>query len=34
MSGGELLDEAGLRIAKIHTYLPRHQDSIIQAVAK
>lgn len=31
---GELLDEAGLRIVKIHTYLPRHQDSIIQAVAK
>lgn len=30
----ELLDEAGLRIVKIHTYLPRHQDSIIQAVAK
>ncbi|KAI7778872.1 hypothetical protein LA080_001563 [Diaporthe eres] len=31
---GELLDDAGLRIVKIHTYLPRHQDSIIQAVAK
>lgn len=31
---GELLDEAGLRIVKVHTYLPRHQDSIIQAVAK
>lgn len=30
----DLLDEAGLRIVKIHTYLPRHQDSIIQAVAK
>lgn len=31
---GEVLDEAGLRIVEIHTYLPRHQDSIIQAVAK
>lgn len=31
---GELLDEAGLRVVKIHTYLARHQDSIIQAVAK
>lgn len=30
----DLLDEAGLRIVKIHTYLPRHQDSIIQAVTK
>jgi demethylsterigmatocystin 6-O-methyltransferase len=30
----DLLDEAGLRVVKIHTYLPRHQDSIIQAVAK
>lgn len=30
----EVLDEAGLRIVEIHTYLPRHQDSIIQAVAK
>lgn len=31
---GELLDEAGLRSVKVHTYLPRHQDLIIQAVAK
>lgn len=30
----DLLDEAGLRVMGIHTYLPRHQDSIIQAVAK
>lgn len=30
----ELLGEAGLRIVKVHTYLARHQDSIIQAVAK
>ncbi|KAJ0116722.1 hypothetical protein J7T55_009872 [Diaporthe amygdali] len=29
-----LLDDAGLRIVKIHNYLPRHEDSIIQAVAK
>lgn len=29
-----LLDAAGLRILKVHTYLPRRQDSIIQAVAK
>lgn len=31
---GGLLDAAGLRVVKIHTYLARHQDSIIQAVAK
>lgn len=30
----ELLDGAGLRVVRIHTYLPKHQDSIIQAVAK
>lgn len=29
-----LLDDSGLRIVKIHNYLPRHEDSIIQAVAK
>lgn len=29
-----LLDEAGLRVLQIHTYLPRRQDSIIQAVSK
>ncbi|KAI5863833.1 S-adenosyl-L-methionine-dependent methyltransferase [Durotheca rogersii] len=29
-----LLDAAGLRILHIHTYMPRRQDSIIQAVPK
>lgn len=30
----ELLGEAGLRIVGIYTYLPRHQNSIIQAAGK
>lgn len=29
-----LLDRAGLKVVHIHTYLPRRQDSIIQAVLK
>lgn len=29
-----LLDQAGLKVQSIHTYLPRRQDSIIQAVPK
>lgn len=29
-----LLDQAGLKIQKVHTYLPRRQDSVIQAVPK
>ncbi|KUI68298.1 Demethylsterigmatocystin 6-O-methyltransferase [Cytospora mali] len=29
-----LLDQAGLKVLHIHTYVPRRQDSIIQAVSK